>query len=180
MTIVESPRANALLVRDADEADMAQVQAIYRHYVLNGLATFEETEPSVAEMIARRASVLAEADRRVVGYSYATSYRPRPAYRYTIENSVYVAHDLHAQGVGTALLTTLIARCEAGPWRQMIAVIGNSGNTGSIALHAKFDFQPVGTLSSVGFKLGQWVDTVLMQKALGAGSNSVPGNGSEP
>lgn len=186
MTIAELSRTNRLVVRDADEADMAQVQAIYTHYVLNGLATFEETEPSPAEMIARRAAVLAaglpylvaELDGRIVGYSYATSYRPRPAYRHTIENSVYVAHDLHARGVGTALMTALIAHCEAGPWRQMIAVIGNSGNAGSIALHTKLKFQPVGTLSAVGFKLGQWVDTVLMQKALGPGSASLPGSSS--
>ncbi|MDX3970179.1 MAG: N-acetyltransferase family protein [Bradyrhizobium sp.] len=184
MTIAEMPRTSFPVIRDADQADMAQVQAIYAHYVLNGLATFDETEPSVAEMLARRASALmaglpylvAEADGRVVGYSYATSYRPRPAYRHTIENSVYVAHDLHARGVGTALLTALIARCEAGPWRQMIAVIGNSENAGSIALHRKLNFQSVGTLSAVGFKLGRWVDTVLMQKALGPGSTSLPGN----
>jgi L-amino acid N-acyltransferase YncA len=186
MTTAELLHPNNLVARDADEADMAQVQAIYAHYVRNGVATFEETEPSIAEMIARRASVLAaglpylvaEADGRIVGYSYATSYRPRPAYRHTIENSVYVAHDLHARGVGTALLTALIARCAAGPWRQMIAVIGDSGNAGSIALHTKLNFQPVGTLSAVGFKLGRWVDTVLMQKALGTGSASPSGNGS--
>jgi phosphinothricin acetyltransferase len=185
MTIADLPRASTVAVRDAEERDMAQVQAIYAHYVLDGLATFEETAPSVEEMMSRRASVLAaslpylvaEADGRIAGYSYATSYRPRPAYRYTIENSVYVANDLHARGVGTALLTALIARCEAGPWRQMIAVIGNSGNAGSIALHTKLNFQPVGTLSAVGFKFGRWVDTVLMQKALGPGSASLPGSG---
>ncbi|WP_316168122.1 MULTISPECIES: N-acetyltransferase family protein [unclassified Bradyrhizobium] len=186
MTIVDPPRANIVAVRDAEERDMAQVQAIYSHYVLNGLATFEEVEPSAEEMISRRASVLAaglpylvaEADGRIAGYSYATSYRPRPAYRHTVENSVYVADGLHGRGVGTALLTALIARCEAGPWRQMIAVIGNSGNAGSIALHTKLDFQPVGTLSAVGFKLGRWVDTVLMQRALGPGSASLPGGSS--
>ncbi len=94
-----------------------------------------------------------------------------------IENSVYVADDLHARGIGTALLTALIARCEADPWRLMIAEIGNSGNASSIALHARLNFQHVGTLSAVGFKFGRWVDTVLMQKALGPGSASLPGNG---
>lgn len=183
MTIADLPHTSTIVVRDADETDMVQVQAIYAYYVLNGLATFEEIEPGIAEMISRRVSVLAaglpylvaEMDGRVIGYSYATSYRPRPAYRHTAENSVYVANGLHARGVGTALLTVLIERCEAGPWRQMIAVIGNSGNAGSIALHTKLGFQPVGTLSAVGFKLGRWVDTVLMQRALGPGATMLPG-----
>jgi phosphinothricin acetyltransferase len=178
----QSPLRGAVVIRDAEEGNMAAVQAIYAHYVLHGLATFEETPPSVQELLSRRGAVLAaglpylvaECDGRIVGYSYATGYRPRPAYRHTIENSVYVAEGLGGQGVGTALLGTLIARCEAGPWRQMLAVIGNSGNTGSIALHRRLGFLPVGTLVSVGFKLGQWVDTVLMQRALGAGDGARP------
>lgn len=173
---------NAVIVRDANEADMTAIQAIYQHYVLNGLATFEEIPPSAEEMVSRRASVVdaglsylvAEADGRIVGYSYATSYRPRPAYRHTIEDSVYVADGLGGRGIGAALLQALIVRCEAGPWRQMLAVIGNSGNAGSIALHQRLGFQHVGTLRSVGFKLGQWVDTVLMQRALGPGDTALP------
>ena len=161
---------------------MAAVQAIYAHYVLHGLATFEEVPPSVAELLSRRASVLelglpfliAELNGQVAGYSYATSYRLRPAYRYTIEDSVYVARGLGGHGIGSALLTALVARCEAGPWRQMLAVIGDSGNGGSIALHARLGFQPVGTLTSVGFKLGRWVDTVLMQRPLGSGDATLP------
>jgi (S)-ureidoglycine-glyoxylate aminotransferase len=165
-----------LIVRDACEHDMPGVQAIYAFHVLHSLSTFEETPPSTDELRSRRASVLglglpylvAELGGRVVGYSYATGYRPRPAYRHTIEDSVYVAEGLHRQGIGRMLLEALIARCERGPWRQMLAVIGDSGNTASIALHRRLGFQPVGTLRSVGFKLGRWVDTVLMQRALGA------------
>lgn len=169
-----------VIIRDATASDIGAIQNIYAFYVLNGLATFEEIPPSVDEMIARRAAVtsaglpylMAELDRKVVGYAYATSYRPRPAYRNTIEDSVYVADGLGGRGIGKALLEALISRCEAGPWRQMLAVIGNSENLGSIALHGRMGFQPIGTLKSVGFKLGQWVDTVLMQRTLGAGDSS--------
>ena len=184
----KSAAEHAVVVRDATEADMAAVREIYAHYVLHGLATFEEVPPSVAELLSRRAFVLglglpylvAEMDGRVVGYSYATTYRPRPAYRYTVEDSVYVAQGLGGHGIGSALLGSLIARCEAGPWRQMLAVIGNSGNAGSIALHARLGFETVGTLTSVGFKLGQWVDTVLMQRPLGSGDATLPGPAANP
>ncbi|WP_050406512.1 GNAT family N-acetyltransferase [Bradyrhizobium embrapense] len=173
---------NGVVVRDATDGDMADVQGIYTHHVLNGLATFEEVPPTADEMRSRRAAVLAaglpylvaEMDGRVVGYCYATSYRPRPAYRHTIEDSVYVADGLRGRGIGLALLQELIARAEAGLWRQMIAVIGNSGNVGSIALHRRMGFEMVGTLKSVGFKLGQWVDTVLMQRPLGPGASTLP------
>ncbi len=174
--------SSAAVIRNASEADLVRVQAIYAHHVLNGLATFEEVPPSLDELLARRASVVglglpylvAELDGDVVGYSYATAYRPRPAYRYTVEDSVYVADGLAGRGVGSALLKALIERCEAGPWRQMLAVIGNSDNEGSIALHLRLGFRIVGTFSSVGFKLGRWVDTVLMQRALGAGDTAQP------
>lgn len=171
-----------VVIRDADDSDMADVQRIYAHHVLNGLATFEEVPPTVDEMLHRRATVLAvglpylvaEVDGRVGGYCYATSYRPRPAYRHTIEDSVYVLETLRGRRIGLALLEALIARTENGPWRQMLAVIGNSGNAGSIALHRRMGFQPAGTLRSVGFKLGQWVDTVLMQRPLGPGDGAPP------
>jgi phosphinothricin acetyltransferase len=171
-----------IIVRDALESDMAAVQRIYEHYVLHGLATFEEVPPTIDEMLARRASVLsaglpylvADVDGMLAGYSYATSYRPRPAYRHTVEDSVYVADALHGRGIGSSLLQSLVARCEAGPWRQMLAVIGNSGNAGSIALHRRMGFRPIGTLMSVGFKHGQWVDTVLMQRTLGPGDTAPP------
>ncbi|HUO92588.1 MAG TPA: GNAT family N-acetyltransferase [Rhizomicrobium sp.] len=166
--------ANGIVVRDAVEADMAAVQAIYAFHVLHGLASFEETPPSLDEMRARRADavargfpyLVAESDGRIAGYSYAGPYRTRPAYRYTIEDSVYVDERQHRRGIGTLLLKTLIERCETGPWRQMVAIIGDSGNQGSIALHARFGFRHVGTLTGVGFKHGRWVDTVLMQRAL--------------
>jgi L-amino acid N-acyltransferase YncA len=169
-----------VIIRDAMESDVGAIQHIYAFYVLNGLASFEEIPPSIDDMIARRAIIVtaglpylvAELDREVVGYAYATSYRPRPAYRNTIEDSVYVADGLGGYGIGKALLEALIVRCEAGPWRQMLAVIGNSENAGSIALHGRLGFRSIGTLKSVGFKLGQWVDTVLMQRALGAGDSS--------
>lgn len=161
---------------------MPAVQAIYAHHVLHGLATFETEPPSLDEMLARRAHVLgqnlpylvAELAGEVVGYCYATAYRTRPAYINTVENSVYVAEGLGGRGIGRTLLGALIARCEAGPWRQMIAVIGNSGNQASINLHKSLGFAMVGTLSAVGFKHGRWVDTVLMQRAVGAGSGTLP------
>jgi L-amino acid N-acyltransferase YncA len=185
MTQLEGNRAPppaAMRVRDADDADLAAVQAIYAHHVLHGLATFEEIPPSVEELAARRASVrqlglpylVAETAGRVVGYAYATSYRPRPAYRFTIEDSIYIADGLSRRGIGAALLGALIARCEAGPWRQMIAIIGNSENAASIALHRRHGFAMVGTLASAGFKLGRWVDTVIMQRALGPGHTTLP------
>lgn len=182
------PERPAFVVRDAREGDVAAIQAIYAHHVRHGLATFEEVPPSIEELEGRLASVVAqglpylvaELAGEVVGYCYATSYRPRPAYRYTVEDSVYVADGLGGRGIGTALLGALITRCEAGPWRQMIAIIGDSGNTGSIALHRRLGFQRVGTLSAVGFKLGRWVDSVLMQRALGPGAGSPPGDHHEP
>lgn len=171
-----------VVIRDATELDINDVLRIYEPYVLHGLATFEEVPPTLEEMLRRHAAVLAaglpylvaEIDGQVCGYSYATSYRPRPAYRHTIEDSVYVSEAMRGRGIGAALLRALIARAEAGPWRQMLAVIGNSENAGSIALHRRMGFQPIGTLSAVGFKLGQWVDTVLMQRGLGAGAATPP------
>ncbi|GAA4341473.1 GNAT family N-acetyltransferase [Pigmentiphaga soli] len=186
MSLSAAPYPGArVAVRDATPADMPAIRAIYAHYVLNGLATFEEVPPSADEMAARREAVLAaglpylaaELDGRVVGYSYATAYRARSAYRFTIEDSVYVGYGLSGRGIGSALLAELIARCERGPWRQMLAVIGDSANAGSIALHRRLGFQPAGTLRAVGFKLGRWVDTVLMQRALGPGAGSTPGQG---
>ena len=172
----------AILVRDATDADLGVVTSIYAQHVLHGLASFEEIPPSLDEIRSRRAGVLqlglpylvAEMNGRVVGYSYATFYRTRPAYRYTVEDSVYVEDGLNGHGIGTALLTELIARCERGPWRQMLAVIGDSGNAGSIALHRRLGFKPAGNLVAVGFKLGRWVDSVFMQRALGAGDSKNP------
>jgi len=169
-------------VRDATAADMAGVQAIYAHNVLHGRASFEETPPTLDEMLERRRSVLAmgipylvaDVAGEIAGYSYATSYRPRPAYRFTIEDSVYVADAFHGRGIGSALLRALVERCSSGRWRQMLAIIGDSGNASSIAIHRRLGFEHVGTLRSVGFKLGEWTDTVLMQRALGAGDAAPP------
>jgi phosphinothricin acetyltransferase len=162
------------IVRDAGETDLAAVQAIYAHHVLHGTASFEEEPPSVAEMALRRAAVLdrglpylvADHDGRVVGYSYAALYRDRSGYRFTIEDSVYVDSAVVRAGVGRALLSALIERCDRGPWREMVAVIGDSGNAASIALHANLGFRHVGLLQGVGFKFGRWIDSVLMQREL--------------
>ena len=162
------------LVRDAVEADLAAIQQIYAHHVLYGLATFEETPPTVEELCARKRSIrlnglpylVAEIGGCVVGYAYASPYRPRPAYRFTVEDSIYVEQGQHGKGIGTALLSGLISRCEEGKWRQMVAIIGDSGNAGSIALHRRLGFTEVGTLKAVGFKFGRWVDTVIMQRVL--------------
>jgi len=162
---------------------MSVVTSIYATHVLHGLASFEEVPPSLDEMKSRRAGVLqlglpylvAAMDGRVVGYAYATFYRTRPAYRYTVEDSVYVEDGLNGRGIGTALLAELIARCERGPWRQMLAVIGDSDNAGSIALHRRMGFQPAGKLVSVGFKFGRWVDSIFMQRPLSSGDSTVPG-----
>jgi L-amino acid N-acyltransferase YncA len=185
MTPTSSPKPQAVIVRDATEHDMAAIQAIYAREVLHGIASFEEVPPTTDAMLARRAGALdlglpylaAELEGQIVGYSYATAYRPRPAYRYTIEDSVYVAQSMQGRGIGRALLSALIARCETGPWRQMIAVIGDSGNTGSIALHRQQGFRLVGTFEAVGFKLGRWVDTVHMQRPLGPGGDTLPDAG---
>ncbi len=169
-------------IRDADDADGAALAAIYRPHVLHGAATFEETPPSPEEMAARRAAIaaqglpylVADVDARVVGYCYAAPYRPRAAYRYTIEDSVYVEDGFGGRGVGAALLGALIARCEQGPWRQMVAVIGDRANAHSIALHRRFGFASVGVQPAVGFKFGRWIDTVTMQRPLGEGERTPP------
>lgn len=173
---------SAALVRDASESDLGAIARIYARHVLEGLASFEEVPPTIEQLRPRRAAVLAaglpylaaELQGEVVGYAYAGVYRSRRGYRYTIEDSVYVEAGRGGQGVGSALLAALIERCEAGPWRQMLAVIGDSGNAASIALHRRAGFKTVGTFASVGFKLGRWVDTVLMQRPLGPGDRVLP------
>lgn len=178
-----SPSPTQPQVRDAADADMPAIQAIYAHHVLHGLASFEEVPPGVDELRTRLATVraaglpylVAEVDGAVAGYAYATLYRPRSAYRHTVEDSVYVAQGMAGRGIGAALLSALITRCEAGPWRQMMATIGQGdGNRGSIALHTRMGFTRIGALRSVGFKHGQWLDTVLMQRPLGVGDGALP------
>ena len=169
-------------VRDAEARDIAAIQAIYASHVLGGLASFEEVPPEAGEIGARMQGVralglpylVAERDGEVVGYAYASLYRARSGYRYTLEDSVYVREAFGRRGIGEALLRALIARCSQGKWRQMIAVIGDSANAASIGLHRKLGFRHAGTLEAVGFKLGRWVDSVFMQRALRDGEKSLP------
>jgi L-amino acid N-acyltransferase YncA len=169
-------------IRAAVPDDLAQVHQIYSYYVLNELATFEETPPTIEELVSRHASIVGAglpylvtcSDGTITGYAYATLYRPRPAYRYTVEDSVYVRPGFHGRGIGSSLLQFLIQRCEVCNARQMVAVIGNRENIASIALHRRLGFHEVGILQSVGFKLGRWVDTVVMQRPLGLGDSVTP------
>lgn len=171
-----------LILRDAHDEDMAAVQAIYAHHVIHGTASFELEPPTLAQMLQRRADirghglpyVVAEHRGTVVGYAYATLYRPRPAYRFTVEDSVYVHEGMAGLGIGQALLDLVIQRCIVGGRRQMVAVIGNSENVASIRLHERSGFRKVGVFESVGFKHGRWLDTVLMQRELGEGASSTP------
>ena len=164
----------ALLIRNCRPDDVPGIQVIYAWHVANGLASFEEVPPDCDELARRRADVLArnlpylvaEYGGEVLGYAYAAPYRSRSAYRFSVENSVYVKHDAPRRGIGRALLSELIARCQELGLRQMIAVIGDSNNRASIGLHAALGFHPVGMLRDVGFKHGRWVDSVLMQRAL--------------
>lgn len=171
-----------LALRPAGEGDVTRIAAIYADHVLTGLASFELTPPDAAEMARRRADVVArglpfvvaELGGTVVGYAYAAPYRLRPAYDYTVEDSIYVHRDAVGRGAGRRLLERLIADCTAAGYRQMIAVIGDSGNRASIALHAACGFAHVGLLTSVGYKFGRWVDSVLMQRPLGSGDATPP------
>jgi L-amino acid N-acyltransferase YncA len=169
-------------IRAATEADIPEIQSIYAHHVLHGLGTFEEAPPSVEEMAERFAKVgdhgwswlVATDATGVLGFAYYTQFRDRSAYRYCVEDSVYVREDVRSQGVGKALVAHLIEDAAANGMRQMIAVIGDSENTGSIGVHASLGFHLVGTLRSVGIKFGQWVDVVSMQRPLGKGDADVP------
>ena len=169
-------------IRAATEADIPEIQSIYAHHVLHGLGTFEEAPPSVEEMTERFAKVgghgwswlVATDATGVLGYAYYTQFRDRSAYRYCVEDSVYVREDVRGQGVGKALVAHLIEDATANGMRQMIAVIGDSDNVGSIGVHASLGFHLVGTLRSVGIKFGQWVDVVSMQRPLGEGDADVP------
>jgi phosphinothricin acetyltransferase len=170
------------VVRAAEEGDIAAIQAIYGHHVLHGLGTFELTPPPVEEIARRWRDVTAQGmpylvctdGGTVTGYAYAAPYRPRPAYRFAVEDSVYVKPDGARRGYGRRLVSGLIERCTALGHRQMIAVIGDRGNQGSIGLHASLGFCETGCLASVGFKHGRWVDVVLMQRALGPGDTTPP------
>ena len=173
---------HTLDIRHATPADLPAITGIYEHAVRYGTATFELIPPDLAEMTRRFDALMAGGfpyftavlEGRVVGYAYAGAYRPRPAYRFTVENSVYLQPAIHRRGVGLQLLQRLIAECEARGYRQMIAVIGNSANAGSVGVHARCGFQMIGTHPDVGFKFGRWLDTVMMQRALGDGGTTLP------
>ena len=174
-----------MIVRAASEADAEALAAIYGDAVLHGFGTFEEEPPTPADMDGRRRAVqdrglpylVAEDDGRVLGFAYAAPFRPRAAYRYTLEDSVYVSPDAKGRGVGRAVLSAVIAACEALGIRQLMAVIGDSGNEGSIALHRALGFEQTGVGRSVGFKHGRWVDIVHMQKPLNGGDTALPSGG---
>jgi phosphinothricin acetyltransferase len=175
----------AVVLREAHPRDVPRIAAIYEHHVRTGLASFEVEPPDEAEISRRLADVrsrglpylVAEAGARVVGYAYAAPYRARPAYRHTLEDSVYVDPGCTGRGVGRMLLERLVTECAARGYRQLVAVIGDSANRASIALHEACGFERVGLLPSVGFKLGRWVDSVLMQRALGEGDRAPPATG---
>ncbi len=171
-----------MLVRPAVPEDIPAIQSIYAHHVLHGLASFEEEPPLVDEIRRRFDEVTAqglpylaaEEAGEVLGYGYCALYRTRSAYRYALEDSVYVKEGLHRRGIGKAILAELILRCEQVGYRQLVAVIGDSAQLPSIALHASLGFLRVGTLRSVGFKFGRWVDAVVMQRPLGTGDGAPP------
>ena len=171
-----------LLVRPSTPADLGAMRDIYAHAVTRGTGTFELEAPDAAEMARRRDDVLAkglpwlvaEVQGRVLGYAYASHFRPRPAYRFSVEDSIYLAPDAQGRGVGRTLLAELLARCQAAGARQMLAVIGDSANHGSIGVHRALGFEDCGLLRAVGWKFGRWLDVVLMQRALGRGAIEPP------
>lgn len=175
-------------IRDATDDDMAAVQSIYAFYVSRTAASFEEEVPSVEEMKERRAAVVARGlpflvaveEGEVLGYTYAGPFRQRSAYRYTVEDSIYVAPFVVRRGIGKVLLGALIERCMALGYRQMIAVIGDSANQGSIAVHRALGFGQEGVLRGVGLKFGRWVDVVIMHRTLGGDDRPLPDGAKAP
>ena len=175
----------ALLIRPSIDTDVQAIAAIYADAVAHGTGTFELEPPSPDEMAQRRAAVLArgwpwlvaERDGQVLGYAYANDFRPRRAYRFCLEDSVYIDPRAKGQGVGRALLAELLARCEARGARQMLAVIGDSANAGSIAVHRAAGFRDCGRFDAAGWKFDRWLDVVLMQRALGCGATDSPASG---
>ncbi|MGF9756170.1 N-acetyltransferase family protein [Microvirga sp. 0TCS3.31] len=172
----------SFVIRPSRETDMPAIAAIYAHAVIHGTASFELDPPTEAEMTRRRDDILkgnypylvAEMNGDILGYAYAGAYRTRPAYRSTVEDSIYVAPSAQGQGVGRALLVALIEHCEALDFRLMVAVIGDEDSHGSIALHRSLGFEPAGILKGIGYKHGRWLSTVLMQRPLGIGMSEPP------
>lgn len=169
-------------IRASRDDDLAAITAIYAHHVLHGTGTFEIDPPGIQDMAARRADVLArglpwlvaEEDGRVAGFAYCNWFKPRPAYRYSAEDSIYVADHARGRGLGRLLLQALCTHAEAAGVRKLLAVIGDSANAGSIAVHRAAGFTGVGVMRSVGWKFGAWRDIVLMEKPLGAGDTTAP------
>lgn len=169
-------------LRPATAQDIGAITAIYAHHVLNGTGSFELQPPDEAEMLKRFEAIAAaglpylvsESNGIITGYAYAGPYRPRPAYRFTVENSIYVHPDYIGGGIGSTLLAGLIEACIALKLRQMVAVVGDSANTGSLELHRKFGFKETGILKDVGFKFGRWLDVVMLQRTLGEGAATLP------
>jgi phosphinothricin acetyltransferase len=183
LTVPESKTtADRPQVRASRDDDLPEIAAIYAHHVRHGLASFEETPPDLAVMTRRRQTLLdrglpylvAEIDGRLCGYAYVGPYRSRPGYRHTLENSVYVDPGFERRGAGALLLAELIRLAAGQGYRRMVAVIGDSANLASIRLHERQGFRRVGTLTSVGFKFGRWVDSVILERALGAGDTTLP------
>ncbi|MCX7663555.1 MAG: GNAT family N-acetyltransferase [Tepidimonas fonticaldi] len=176
---------NTPLIRPSHENDLPAIARIYGHHVLHGTGTFETDPPSAADMGARRADVLAkglpwlvaELQGEVVGFAYGNWFKPRPAYRFSVEDSIYVAHDAVGRGLGRALLAELLAQLETRGIRKVMAVIGDSANAGSIGLHTALGFERVGVVRSCGWKFGRWLDIVLMEKSLGWGDRTPPTEG---
>jgi phosphinothricin acetyltransferase len=170
------------VIRPAKATDLPAIATIYEHAVLHGTATFELTAPDVAEMTRRYRAIteaglpylVAATESEIAGYAYAGVYRPRPAYRFTVENSVYLDPRAQRRGIGSRLLLALIEQAGRCGYRQMIAVIGDSANAGSIAVHRRTGFEMIGIHPDVGFKFGRWLDTVMMQRALGKGGATTP------
>lgn len=173
------------LIRPSRDDDLDAITRIYSHHVLHGTGTFETTPPSLADMTARRADVLAkglpwlvaEEGGQVLGFAYGNWFKPRPAYRFSVEDSIYMDPAAHRKGVGAALLAELLAVLERTGTRKVMAVIGDSANAGSIGLHKALGFEPVGVVQSCGWKFDRWLDIVLMQKTLGAGDSTPPCEG---
>lgn len=174
-------------IRPSEEKDVPQIQQIYSHHVLTGTASFEITPPDLTEMLSRRATVVAKGlpylvaviGDEVLGYAYATVYRPRPAYRFTVEDSVYIREGLHGKGIGKSLLQAVINHCTECGYRQMLAVIGDSSPP-SVALHRSLGFELAGTFKAFGFKFGAWRDTAMMQRQLGEGSSTLVSDDEQP
>ena len=171
-----------IIIRNARDEDMPSIQQIYAIQVLHGVSSWEEDPPSLEEMIFRRNAAIqagypyrvAVRGKEVLGYSYASAYRPRPAYRYTVENSIYIADTAQRMGLGKRLLEDLIVLCTELNFRQMIAVVGDSENVTSIDFHKKMGFQQIGTIKSIGYKFGRWMDSVVLQLQLGDGGTTTP------